>query len=71
MRDYAIDNCPCSLVYVLNSFKTQKMFENAVMEDPYTIKFVPDCYKTEKYMEKHNMMNILFRLNLFLIVIKL
>lgn len=36
IREYAIDNFPCTLASIPNSFKTQKMCEHAVTEDPFS-----------------------------------
>ena len=47
MREYAIDNFLCTLASIPNSFKTPKMCENAVIEDPFSVEYFPDCYRTQ------------------------
>lgn len=44
--------CLFLLETIPDSLKTQKMWENAVIEDWFATEFAPDCYKTQKICEK-------------------
>ena len=52
MCNKAIEEEPCSWVFIPNRFKTQGMLNEAVRREPYTLLYVPDDFITQEMCEE-------------------
>ena len=48
----AIDTCLCVFDSVPNQYKTQKMYNKVVSNDPFILKHCPNRYKTQEMRDK-------------------
>ena len=46
-----VKELPFVIRYVLDQYKTQEMYDKAILENGGILEFLPDCYKNQKNVQ--------------------
>ena len=52
MGKHAVKKLPFVIRYVLDSYKTQQMWDKVIQENSETSESVPDCYENQQMFDK-------------------